>query len=236
MPKDQFFLALQHTYSHVDVALFQQATCIKTSSIDKQSASKFLVGTIEQILCDTNVSLDALRFIAVNKGPGPLTTMNVVISTANALGYALSRPLIGVNGLKTLVQEYTKESSPPTIGLLEAFNKCVYFYIQTASDKHIGCASIEQTLDTIQTLFLPETTLHFVGNGALKHETLIRSCLSSQVNILPESSTCSIQMIGRIAFHNWEASIDIDEAVTPLYLKQPVTPPTSTPSTESFSM
>ncbi len=50
--------------------------------------------------------------------------------SANGLSFARNLPLVGVDGLKAFLYEYTNVMFPITVGLLNAFNNDVYFAIE----------------------------------------------------------------------------------------------------------
>lgn len=65
--------------------------------IDTTFAS-VLADRIRQFLAASTQHLAALKRIIVHAGPGGFTSLRVGVTTANALGYALGIPVIGVTG------------------------------------------------------------------------------------------------------------------------------------------
>ena len=51
------------------------------------------------------LTFSGLAFIAAHQGPAPFTTLRVCLTTVNGFAFATQVPLIGVNGLKELVDE-----------------------------------------------------------------------------------------------------------------------------------
>ena len=58
--------------------------------------SEKLMPEINLLLSGNNLKVEDIDKIVVIKGPGPFTALRVSIALANALGYALGRPLIGI--------------------------------------------------------------------------------------------------------------------------------------------
>src|SRR5688572_29545137 len=93
------FLALQNTYHLIEVAVCNEDSIIESVTIDKVHASKELLPIINKLLMRHNFTLQSLSFLTINQGPGPFTTLRVVITTANGISFATGLPLIGVDGL-----------------------------------------------------------------------------------------------------------------------------------------
>jgi tRNA threonylcarbamoyladenosine biosynthesis protein TsaB len=220
------FLALQNTYTCVEIALFQEMQICAMHRIDKQQASSLLMPTLREMLAAANLNLTDCSFIAANQGPGPFTTLRVVIASANGLSFASGIPLIGIDALDALLLEEADPAFPTTIALLNAFNKEVYFGIQLhgAAPYQKGYAPIEELLRTIQEKIRHagiQDTVRFIGNGALLYEQNIKMAFGDQA-YLPTSMphTCSIEQIGLMGLERWRAQEAIAYQLLPLYLKQ----------------
>ena len=128
------FLAIQNTYEMIEMALFNEDSIVESITIDKKEATKTIVTVLNALLERNNCPLNSLDFFAVNQGPGPFTTLRVVIATMNGLAFATNIPLVGVDGLDVLCAEEQDASFPITVALLNAFNSDVYYALQV-SDK-----------------------------------------------------------------------------------------------------
>src|SRR5689334_5441532 len=127
------FLSIQNTYETIDVGLFSAHTVIDTASISKLQASKKITILLDSLLKKHFLQLSDINFIAVNQGPGPFTTLRIVLTTVNAIQFSRHIPLIGIDGLHAILAEYKNNEYPNTVALLDAFNKDVYFGIQTGT-------------------------------------------------------------------------------------------------------
>ncbi len=61
---------------------------------------------------DNHEYFNSIKAIAVVKGPGPFTALRIGVATANALGYAIKVPVIGIKQLGSLeinIKEIEKE-------------------------------------------------------------------------------------------------------------------------------
>ena len=215
-------LAIQSTYSLVQCALFHNNKLIETITLDKHVASKQLLPMLSDILHAHNLVLRDLSFISANTGPAPFTTLRVVIATVNGLNFASNIPLIGVDGLQAIMAENTQSHATPTVLLLNAFNKDVYFAIQNPEDGKIkkGCQNIITLLQTLYDSFPQTTSVRFIGNGALMYATEIENLFKKHALIEQGSlDSCSIQQIGLMGWESWQHQKNLSKKLLPLYLK-----------------
>lgn len=211
------FLALANSYDSVEVALFSNETLVSVLTEHKAHASKLLIPMISSLLKDNHLETRDLAAIAVNQGPGPFTTLRVIISTANGLSFATGLPLIGVDGLKTLVDAQTQETTSTTIALLDAFNNDVYFGIKTNNQFDSGYANASSVFEKLE----PYAGTHVlvVGNALKQHHDKIRTLLGSRAVLEPDTMV-TIEQIGAAAYELYLSGKSGNNQLFPLYLKQ----------------
>src|SRR5687767_3976293 len=112
-----YFLALQNTYQNVEIALFKDSQILASTTLSKLQASSHSMPAIQELLKTNNLTLKDLSFIGASQGPGPFTTLRVVIATVNGISFSTGIPLIGVDGLDTFLDEQ-KDSRYPVVALL----------------------------------------------------------------------------------------------------------------------
>lgn len=213
---------MQNTYENIEIALFNNVLLLEKEVIDKINASKNLVPKIDMLLKNNNISPQDLAFIGVNKGPGPFTTLRVVITTANALNFALAIPLIGIDGLDAIITEYEDIKWPVTVALLNAYNNDVYYAIESNKQIQKGWKNIQELIDQLKSQFI-NTKIRFIGNGANLFSSLIKENFDTFAYIQePTPQTCSIEQIAKMSLINWQNKQNITEQVLPLYLKDAV--------------
>jgi len=217
---DQFFLAIQATYDNFEIGLFNQTTCIDTVQEDKTRVSKDFISFLESLLRRNQVNLEKINFIAVNQGPGLFSALRSVIVSANGLNFACQIPLIGIDGLKALLSEYTNPDFPITVALLNAFNKEVYYGIEHNDEIiYAGYNTISAVLDMIHSRY-PGDMIRFIGNGTELYRANISAQFSDNV-FIPDSlpQAVSIEHIGVLSLQKWSQQ-EISNQLFPLYLKQ----------------
>lgn len=215
------FISIQHTYQGIEAALFDKYHLLGAITDDKKRASKTIIGLLNELLSAHQLQIRDLAFLAVNQGPGPFTTLRVVIASVNGLSFAIKKPLIGIDGLDALIQENQSEQHPITLALLNAFTNDVYFALhdRTCAIYEKGCKNITQLLLELHERF-SDTSFYLVGNGCLMHEQEIRAILGSRVeSAQPLPENCSIRQIGIMGYEQWQKRAGISYQLSPLYLK-----------------
>lgn len=217
------FLALANTYTSVEIALFKDNNVIGIETVDKHQASKLLIPLLHALLATHNTLLSDCAFIATNQGPGPFTTLRVVIASVNGISFASRIPLIGIDGLDALLNEYTDPTFPNTVTLLNAFNRDVYFGIQVNGDRTYlkGYAPIDQILQKLSQQHTTSSTIRFIGNAIPMYTQEIQTTFGDRAHLpSPLPHACSITQIGLMGLQRWHAQESIAYQLLPLYLKQ----------------
>src|SRR5271155_4901602 len=189
------FLAIQHTYDGIEFAIFRGQTVLTHEKMSKFHASSTLIPTLDTALKAHDLRLSDLAFIAANQGPGPFTTLRVVIATINGIAFASNITLVGVDGLNALMQEYKDPSCDRTICMLNAFNHDVYYaYYDEADNLVTGAANAEQFLHEIAQSLTSAQRVQFLGNALQTNRMLIAELFGERA-IIPAviPDTCSVQ-------------------------------------------
>ena len=211
------FLVIQNTYHQVQMALCTGNTLSETISLDKTVASKECLLALEKLLIQNSVSFTDLSYIAANQGPGPFTTLRVVISTINGLSFSSKIPLVGVNGMQALAHEFTADHK---VVLLNAFAGDVYYRIETNGTTLMGAGKAASIIQLVLEK-IPHHPILFLGNGIALYQELITATFGDRaqfINPLPE--TASLNSIALLAAEQWKSQENISYQLQPLYYKQ----------------
>lgn len=211
-------LAIQNTYDAVEIALFSNDQCVARLHEPKINASKLLIPMISSLLSGEKKEIKDLSYIAVNQGPGPFTTLRVVIATVNGLSFATGLPLIGIDGIKALIEQYKSSSIPITIALLDAFNKDIYYAIK----EHDHIISGYAPLESLREILAPykHKNVALIGNAVPLYKEELESLFAAEITYKPEALVCSIEQIGVLGWHYWCVQENLSKQLFPLYLKQ----------------
>ena len=214
------YLILQSTYTNIELGLFDKGQQLDKMSVSKMEATSLLIPTIHALFKLHNCDLNILEFIGINQGPGPFTTLRVLISTINGLAFATGIPLVGADGLNALLKESLASN---TVALLNAFNKDVYYATQNTK----GCAKIETFLKKLANPDRPEFVeeyergLTFIGNGAtLYKQEILQKFPDATINENLEFN--SLKTIAADCLEKFTNKNGISKKLMPLYLKDAI--------------
>jgi len=214
-------LAITHTYQSVDIGLFNNGQLVDQISETTVRASKYFGSVFDELLTKNGILLKEIAFIGANQGPGPFTTLRVIIASLNGLSFATNIPLIGINGLEAFAQEYHDAHYPYTMIVLNAFGKDVYFSLDFDNKEiETGYKNCIELLQEISMRF-PAESIRCIGSGVYLYENEIKNYFGNRAIIptdLPEQ--CSVQHIGIMAYDAWQKRIGLTQHLLPLYLKQ----------------
>lgn len=217
------YLGIQNTYNSVEIALFQDSNLLECVCEDKTRASKNFFLMLQALLKKHHIKLQEISFIAVNQGPGPFTTLRVVIASVNGLSFATEIPLIGIDALDAFLLEQNNKKFPYTIALLNAFSNDIYFGIQRLESPHFekGYENIDVFLEHLRHSIAEQDVVRFIGNGTQLYEQKIKNVFGEQAFIPdPLPQTCSVQQIAKMGLEKWQKKEGLSEELMPLYLKQ----------------
>ena len=94
-----YILNIETSSTNCSVSLAHNGMVIslKEKNDEKYSHSTKLHAFIQEVLKDSNVSINELSAISVSKGPGSYTGLRIGVSAAKGLCFALDIPLISLS-------------------------------------------------------------------------------------------------------------------------------------------
>lgn len=213
------FLAIQSTYTHLQLATFQESTLIETREVDKFHATKKCIVALQELLSVSGLSFGQLSFIAANQGPGPFTTLRVAISLINGLSFATKIPLIGINGLEAFATEYENHHTQCTVILLNAFAHDIYYLIKEEANIRQGCMPIELLMQELSQKN-SATSILFLGNGVDKYKADLFARFGNRAQFIESNpATVSIKQIGLLGLDYFKKDNPTSTQLQPLYIK-----------------
>ena len=223
MPKQKlnvYFLSNSKHLHHLQLGLFKDVNATSYAEIDKTKASKECIITLQNILTRQSITIVDLSFIGANQGPGPFTTLRVAIATVNGLSFATNCPLIGINGIQALLNEYADQPYSNKAAILNAFGNDIYYGLQTKNHYHaIGCGNITTVLlEAAQKM--PDDKILFLGNGISVYAQQIKEIIGDRAVFLPSNpQTACLDQIAKMALEQWNAKQNLSYQLQPLYFK-----------------
>ncbi len=204
------YLAIQSSYTDVQMGLFKNNILLGSCTIDKFQASKECVTTLQNLLKEHTANLEQLSYIVVNKGPAPFTTLRVVIATVNGLALARPIPLVGVDAFQAYRYQYQDKNA---LILFNAFGNDLYYHFP---DGQQGAASLDTIVQKIKQLDQP---MNIVGNGARIHKTKLLEKVGTSIRIPESAPYCSLDALAHVGFNQWQKQPTQCRQILPLYLK-----------------
>lgn len=219
----QPFLVFHSTYTSVMIGLCVQNTLIDFCEFDHKLSSSHLIPVLDELLQKNNCSLSHMLFLAVHVGPGPFTTVRVVVTTANGLAFATGLPLIGVNGLQGLLHECDTYDAPYKIALLNAFGNDVYCGVSSRDGSYTYSLQSKAHLSDFLSNLLQDASdkrVVFCGNGIELCKDILENHLYKQdFSCAVVHQTPSLATIGKLAWQTYSVSEPTCGQLEPLYLK-----------------
>lgn len=208
-------LGIETASSTASAALLQDGALLCEHSVHHtRTHSETVMPMVERMLTDLGFAPSRLDAIAVNCGPGSFTGVRIGVCAANAMGAALSIPVIGVDALNAL---YENVSFWPgnVCAIIDAKNDNAYF-AQYANGIVVAEPQAEEVAAYLNNV--PPGTL-FVGDGAAVYEALIVKTVAN-AKIAPEYAAIShASALCRVAERILKGAGDPPKEALPLYLR-----------------
>ena len=211
-------LLIETSTTQCSVGLSQQGICVSSLSVNEAqyTHAEVLHVLITQLLDQEGIQPQDLLAVGVSRGPGSYTGLRIGVSAAKGLCYALQIPLISMDTLAVLAQEYLRPETR-TVAVLDARRDEVYLgvYDPQGNALMVPHPQVIEPGYFQKSIFLEEK-LHFVGSGADKCKE-IDPVLGAEYHaaVWPHAA----QMAGQV-FRSFEAGRFEDIAYfEPSYLK-----------------
>jgi tRNA threonylcarbamoyladenosine biosynthesis protein TsaB len=217
-------LSLETSTKAGSVALHKDGKLIAYNELHlENSHSGSLTPMIMGCLEMADVTLNAIKAVAVACGPGSYTGLRIGASTAKGLCFGADIPLIGVGTLAAMACQvntfYTgiDEKSILLCPMIDARRMEVYTAVYTTSLAEVVLPQAKIITKDSFTDLLDQHQIIFFGNGAAKCATLISH---KNAVFLSKEITPSAKEVGELGFKKFEAAIFEDIAYfEPNYLK-----------------
>ncbi|GAA3374471.1 tRNA (adenosine(37)-N6)-threonylcarbamoyltransferase complex dimerization subunit type 1 TsaB [Streptomyces sannanensis] len=155
-------LAVDTATPAVTVALHDGRNVVAASSqVDARKHGELLLPSVDRVLAEAGLKLDAVTDVVVGVGPGPYTGLRVGLVTASAFGLALGVPVHGLCTLDGLA--YASGLDEPFVVATDARRKEVYWARYTDSRTRVT----EPAVDRPAEIACDVAGLPVVGAGAL---------------------------------------------------------------------
>lgn len=145
--------------------------CEEVSENYKQSES--LHSFVEWALEGAEISLKDLDAVSLGKGPGSYTGLRIGAASAKGFCYGLKLPLIAVNSLDSMVEEFVNQGFDLIIPLIDARRMEVYTAFFDGKSGKMISETEAKILDENSFSELANNKILFIGDGAKKAQEIL---------------------------------------------------------------
>lgn len=145
--------------------------CEEVSDSYKQSES--LHTFVEWALEGAEIELKDLDAICLGKGPGSYTGLRIGAASAKGFCYGLKIPLIAINSLDSMIDEFINQDYDFIIPLIDARRMEVYTAIYDGKTGAMISETEAKILDETSFQEFAEKKVMFIGDGAKKAEEVL---------------------------------------------------------------
>lgn len=201
------------------VAVLDNINCLKELIVnDARNHSEKIMPLIEQVLLESNLSLNQIDLVVCDIGPGSFTGIRIGVGTVLAFKDSLNIPCVGVSSLEALAYN-VKNQNGLICTLIDAKNNNVYYGLfksQNGIYTQIDDYEFKNINDAISILKSFNEPITFVGDGTVTNESIIKESLSNC--IFSENNNLSSLSLG-IAGYNKHKN-NVPTSLMPLYLRK----------------
>ena len=145
--------------------------CEEVSENYKQSES--LHTFVEWALEGAEIELKDLNAVCLGKGPGSYTGLRIGAASAKGFCFGLNLPLLSINSLDSMVEEFVNQGFDKIIPLIDARRMEVYTATYDGKTGNEISATEALVLDENSFQDLKEEKVLFVGDGATKAQDIL---------------------------------------------------------------
>jgi len=151
----------------------EEILCLCEEVSDNYKQSESLHSFVEWALEGAEISLKDLDAISLGKGPGSYTGLRIGAASAKGFCYGLKIPLIAINSLNSMVEEFVNQGFELIVPLIDARRMEVYTAIFDGTSGEMIKETEAKILDENSFSELAEKKVLFIGDGAKKAQEIL---------------------------------------------------------------
>ncbi len=176
---------------------------------------------IQDVLKEASLAINKIDAVAVSMGPGSYTGLRIGVSTAKGLCYALNKPLIAIDTLQALANNYKMNfqiENQLLCPMIDARRMEVYCAIYNSELKNIEAVRAEIVNENSFKEVLLNNKIVYFGDGAEKCKGVLGNNPNAEIveNIVP-SALAMIELTNEKFVKNQFENLAYCE---PFYLKE----------------
>lgn len=151
----------------------EEILCLCEEVSDNYKQSESLHSFVEWALEGAEISLKDLDAISLGKGPGSYTGLRIGAASAKGFCYGLKLPLIAINSLDSMVEEFVNQDFELIIPLIDARRMEVYTAFFDGTSGEMVKETEAKILDESSFSELADKKVVFIGDGAKKAQEIL---------------------------------------------------------------
>lgn len=151
----------------------EEILCLCEEVSDNYKQSESLHSFVEWALEGAEVSLKDLDAISLGKGPGSYTGLRIGAASAKGFCYGLKLPLIAINSLDSMVEEFVNQGFELIVPLIDARRMEVYTAFFDGTTGEMIKETEAKILDESSFSELKDKKILFIGDGAKKAQEIL---------------------------------------------------------------
>jgi tRNA threonylcarbamoyladenosine biosynthesis protein TsaB len=184
--------------------------------------AEVLLPALDKLFIIAGLTLGCVDLLACTIGPGSFTGLRIGTSTIKGLALATGKPVVGISTLETLAMNALP--SPHLVcPMLDARKNQIYAGLYRIGPDGLPAAERPDTLTDAPNLLqgLDEAQIVFLGDGALRHEELIRETLKGRAILCGSShQRLMASAVGLIGLRQYRIGTIMNPLTfTPTYLR-----------------
>jgi tRNA threonylcarbamoyladenosine biosynthesis protein TsaB len=166
-------LAIDTVTEMCSVALLVDGKLIERQELAINRHSNVVLGMIDQLLVEAEISLSQLDLIVNDVGPGSFTGIRIGMGVAQGLAYGASVPLVGVDALSSLARGVQADRLEDVFAAIDARMGQVY-YALFKRDADTLCLDGRLHLSDPARIEANSKCVHGVGSGWDTYEEVLQ--------------------------------------------------------------
>lgn len=190
---------------------------------DKREHSVLLMPMIENILKESNLTVDDIDGYVVSKGPGSFTGLRIGMATVKGLSFGSNKPYISLSSLDALAYSLLPFDGiicPIMDALRESVYTALYKNNNDKLEKIIDSTPMELD-DLLNLLKEKNEKVIFTGDGLVKHKEYIKANFPKAHFAPSHLSIVRASSLGELGLELLKNGIKDDPNSAPVYLKKP---------------
>ncbi|MCT4698124.1 tRNA (adenosine(37)-N6)-threonylcarbamoyltransferase complex dimerization subunit type 1 TsaB [Tenacibaculum haliotis] len=127
---------------------------------------------IQELLMEVNITSERIDAVAVSKGPGSYTGLRIGVSAAKGMCFAINKPLISIQTLKSLAYSISIQEGL-IVSMLDARRMEVYSAVYNPNYEQVRKIKAEIIDEDSFREELSKGKVYFLGDGAAKCKDVI---------------------------------------------------------------